>query len=350
VLRLDPNHLWSLNELCNVLTMRGKNEHLHGRDPSASFAQAAEHCERAIALEPTLMYAKVNLVLLSRNEADHLATAGRSPEAAVTRGLAAVDEMEKQNPANRWIPWWRARLLRISVAHALASGGELAGPLSSAEAALRPLDEVASFPAAHEMRGLIAMTRAEVELATGRSPEAALQEAREGLARAVAAMPWDADDRLWLARVELLTFRWAERQGHTKAAPLDAAFAALAPLLDAPHEDPMLYTTLAEVHEGRARLRARHGGGVGTELERGLVRANEALVRNPHFAPALLVQGRLWLLRARTARETGARRVAAARAIAAFGAAVRSNPLLERTERASLEEASRLAGGGNARR
>lgn len=348
-LRLDPDHLWSLNELCWVLTTRGKDEQLHGRDPSASFTQAVQQCERAIALDPIFVPPRKTLILVSRHEADYLAETGRSPETAIARGLAAIDAMVKQDPAWLLGILLRARLLRVSVAYALAMGGDPMEPLAKAEAAVRELEpRTTEFPSAYEIIGLIAMARAEVELAAGRAPETSLQKARECLGKMVALTPWDVDERIWLAEVELLAFHSTQKAGRAMPEYLDAATITLSPLLDAPREDPKFYTVFAEIHEARAALPAEHNKDASAEIERGLARIGEALVKNPHYGPALLVQGKLWLLRADLARDAEAKREAAARAVHAFGAAFRANSLLERTENTALEKATRLAEGGSA--
>jgi tetratricopeptide (TPR) repeat protein/predicted Ser/Thr protein kinase len=349
-LRLDPDFAWAQNEICSSLALRGKAACQMGRDPTGDFAAASGHCDRAIALDPDFTYPRVNKVILTIYEAEHRADSGLSPEAPVARGLALIGEMEKQSPPLQTIPLWRAHLMRARALYAIAAGKDAEEPLAEAETAARRLS--ATAPSADETLGLVTLARARSALARGEDAEAWIREACASLARAVEATPLDADDRVWLAEAHLLAFRWATRRGRTDAGSLDAAEAALAPLVAAlpgaatppPLDNLRVLTTLAEIHAARAGLGARSRADAESEIERGIARAGQALGRNPDFGPALSVLGRLWLLRARAGGSLASRKEAAARAVAAFEQALRGNPLLARTEQSLLDEARGITG------
>jgi serine/threonine-protein kinase len=354
-LRLDPDFAWAQNELCSSLAMRGNVEHRTGRDPTGSFAAALGHCDRAIGLDPDFTYPRVNKLILTVHEADHLADSGLSPEAPVARGLALLEGLAKQSPPLQSSPLWRARLLRARALYAIAAGKDAEEPLVEAEAAAKGLS--ATAPDVVEARGLVALARARSALARGGDArggdaEAWIREACDFLKRAVGATPHDANARVWLAEAHLLAFRWSERRGRTDAGSLDAAEAALAPVIAAlpggveppPLENLRVLTTLAEIHAARAGLRGRSRTDAEGEIERGIARASQALGRSPAFYPGLLVLGRLWLLRARAGGSLASRKEAAARAVAAFEQALRANPLLSRTEQSLLDEARGITG------
>jgi hypothetical protein len=245
--------------------------------------------------------------------------------------------------------------LRARALYAIAAGKGAEEPLVEAEAAAKGLS--ATAPDVVEARGLVALARARSALARGGDArggdaEAWIREACDFLKRAVGATPHDANARVWLAEAHLLAFRWSERRGRTDAGSLDAAEAALAPVIAAlpggveppPLENLRVLTTLAEIHAARAGLRGRSRTDAEGEIERGIARASQALGRSPAFYPGLLVLGRLWLLRARAGGSLASRKEAAARAVAAFEQALRANPLLSRTEQSLLDEARGITG------
>jgi eukaryotic-like serine/threonine-protein kinase len=116
----------------------------------------------------------------------------------------------------------------------------------------------------------------------------------------------------------------------------------LRPLLSKPGSDSRPFQVAAELHAERADWLASRDRSPEEELRSGLLRAEEALSRNPHNPEALFTKGRLHLQRARLAREPRARAEESLRAREAFEAALRENPQVAREHPHLLKEAEGL--------
>lgn len=340
-LRLDPAFPWALNELCALLSMRGRWEDLHGKDPQASLKEAIAQCDRAIALDANFLSPKMGLVVAYITGAEYLLSTGRSPEAAITPAIAAVESVKKQNPTWSWVPFWHSHLRALEAAHAVEAGKDPTFALDRAEDSTKELERLApSSTLAHLARGEVSLVKARRSWALEEDPTPALRAAREAFRRAVEAKPLNIEQRVWSAVTEILAIRWAMKRDSAGEAHFDAALAPLLPLIGTPRADPSLYQTVAEIHELRASWLLSRKKKAGEEIANGLQMVEEALTLDPHLASALAGRGRLLLLRAkpRSHGEDGRQ------ALAALTEAVQENPLLERVHQGAMEEAKRLAG------
>jgi eukaryotic-like serine/threonine-protein kinase len=305
-LRLDAGFVWALNELCSSLAMRGRREMLRGEDPEGSFAEAIAHCDRAIEIDAGFLFAKAGKIVTLMDAADHLVATARRPDAPIGAALEVVEVVAKQSPNSRGVPFWRSTLHRLGATYELESGGDPAPALERAEASADDLERLLpSSPLASQVRGEVALTRARWQAQRGEDPGASLRQAREAFELALREKPWDFGYRVWRARVEVASLRFALRAG--AAGPSEARFdAALAPLLrmlDVTWADPAFYQVLAELYELRATYRQRRGQDAGRDIAEGLAKVDEALAINPRLRPALACKERL--LAKRTAPAAG---------------------------------------------
>jgi serine/threonine-protein kinase len=303
-LALDPGLLWAQNEECSTLAMLGRWQGFRGIDPRTSFEQAISRCEQAIALDPDFMFPRTALIEVHMFDAERLAGAGLSPEPATSAGLLATAVAEARYPTWRWVPFWRAELLRVDAEHALAKGKDpgpilaRAAPSLTALAALR-----ASFPDAAAPLGEIAVLTAEAALggldaskvrsAPDPALEAALARAREAFAGALAESPWDIGYALWSARAGLVGLRYRMALGTATLADGALALAPLEALLREPKDDPRLYEMAGRIHEARAALRVQLRMDPGAELASAVTLADRARVLGPGLASARLLRERL---------------------------------------------------------
>ena len=354
-LAVDPGFLWALNELCGTLALRGAREARRGADPSATFRDALSRCGRALELDPDFVFPKANMILVHMADAERLLASGRPPHPAVEQGLAAAELAASRHPSWRWLPYWRALLHRVEVEYALLKGEDPAAALARAEAPLAQLAALrASFTEAGTAEGQVFTVRAEAlvarveEGAGAREVEpallSALAGARTGLGAARAETPWSSESAVWLARAELAELRYRIAVGSATEAQADAVLAPLAPFLEKPREDPLLYETAARAREARAERLRRSGKEDSAELTAGIGLAERAVEVGPGLPGGRAVLGRLWLSRARSTRDPALRKEHARRAADALGAAMRHNGLLGRTHAGLLAEASLLAG------
>jgi hypothetical protein len=199
------------------------------------------------------------------------------------------------------------------------------------------------------MRAIAYGLAAQRAMAQGEDPEPFRRKAREAFPKSVDARPNDCpvpslcdQPPVVRAELELIGIRWAMKKGKATAGHFEAALDLVRPRHDAEPFDAARYRVTAEIHEQRALWLLERGRNPDEDIERGLAMAEKALSRYVRMAPALAVRGRLYLLRARAAREPSARAEAARVAKASLEAAFRANPLLERKHEQAMREAERL--------
>ncbi len=303
-LALDPGLLWAQNEECSTLAMLGRWQGFRGIDPRAAFDKALSRCEKAISLDPDFMFPRTALIEVHMFDAERLAGAGLSPTPAVTAGLEATAVAEARYPTWRWVPFWRAELLRVEAEHALAKGQDPGPILARAEPSLTALAALrASFPDAAAPLGELAVLTAEAALARIEASkarpapepalEAALARAREAFTAALAETPWDIGYTLWLSRVGLVALRYRMALGTATLDDGDLALAPLKALLGEPKDDPRLYEMAARIHEARAALLVRLRKDPAPELASAIERGDRALALGPGLEGARLLHARL---------------------------------------------------------
>jgi eukaryotic-like serine/threonine-protein kinase len=279
--------------------------------------------------------------------AQYLADTGRSPEPAVAATLEAAAAAKAWSPDLPGAPTLSAWAHLLRAAFESDAGRDLNASLARAEQSEHDVERIAPASlTAYELRGMLASTRALHQLREGRDPEPALREARSAWQHVQDQAPWDADNHIRRARVEVLGLRWALRQRKIRKAQLDAAFAPLLPMLAEDRAQPHLYQTLAEIYEIRAAWRHESREAIGQDVTLGLQMSDKALAINPRMATALAVKGALFLMRARASRDPDAKRDAALRARALLSLALRENPLVERNWKHAIEEVERLLHAG----
>lgn len=347
---LDPTFLWAHNELCWSYAVRAQSESHRGADPSASVQKAVERCDLASAIDPSFTLVHGNKALAHYYLARHLADAGRSPEAAVNAALDTIAAAKAKSPESTHASNMAGWIYLVKASHESDAGRDPGATLALADGSAKDLEKHAQGSVAvHELRGMLALVKALHLLRRGEDPRLVLGDARVALQRIVFEVPWDIDYRILRAQAEILGARWALREGEPEGPLLDDAGKPLAGAADRERARPQLYQTLAEIHELRASFRVSGGKGAGDEIAAGLEMADKALAWNPHMATALAVKGALLLLESRTARDPAMAESAARRAWEALSAARRENPLILRDRGPLLEEVTRLVGAHAAR-
>ncbi len=349
-LRLDPAFVWALNESCSAHSIRARREIMHGIDPSGSIKDGLSLCKKAIEIEPTFTYAKANEILHHLTIVEHRVQSGKAPGDAAQEAARLIDLYEKQAPGSWPARYCPAMLGRAEATYLLDLGADPAPALTRVDASARELAHIApTSSSTSEVRGDAAAIRARALWERGDDPSPWVDEAREAYASALKARPWDLIYRASAAEVEVIALGWASSKRDVSEARFDAALAPLLSMLDVERADPRLYHVVAELHALRATLRITQKRDAEHEIDEGLSRITKALSIHPRMAKALACKGRLLLLRATTAKDPQTRGEAAKRAVEAFSAAVRENPLLERLERRGIEQATRFVEGAPSR-
>jgi serine/threonine-protein kinase len=342
-LKLDPVFVWALNESCSVYGLRGRREAMHGIDASRSIQEAVSRCRRAVEIDASFAYAKANGIIAQLTIVEQRVNTGQSPRDVVQTAERLIDVFRQQMPGAAVVHYWLAILGRLEATYQLDAGGDPAPALARLDASAQEHARIApTSTVTGEVRGEAAAIRARFHLEKGEDPSPWVSEAREAFGVAIKAKPWDVGYRVRAASVETIALRWALRNGKAVEAQLDAALAPLLPVLDVERADPQLYQTLGEIRELGSAFRIQRGDDPKSEIDEGLAQIAHALSLHPHMASALACKGRLLLLRAKAATDRREAQEAARMALEAFSAAARENPLLERRERQSVDEARRL--------
>jgi eukaryotic-like serine/threonine-protein kinase len=343
-IRIDPRFALAMMQRAQVGSLQITFDTWRGIDVTPAMESALRFAERVITLDPGYAFGWAAKGYVHFFTAAALAERGQSPEEQVGHTMAAAEEVERRSPGWTGAYYLKAWCHRLMALHKIHTGDD---PGRSLEQAMQLAEEVKERnpgPYQSVLVGTIRYAEALHLLHQARDPEPALSEAREELRRAAEATPWNAETRVWRARVEIVNLRWSMKQHKAQPAMFEAALAPLLPLAseDLAYPDP--YQTMAEIYALRAAWRFEDKMGPVDDVKRGLSMADKALSKNPHMATAYATKGAIYLISARRARDEGARRDAAGRAKEALAAAFKENPLLEREHASAREEAERLLG------
>lgn len=332
-----------------------------GQDPSPAAERGIAAARRALALSPESSGAIFNLAQLEAFQARWLARRGEDARAAAAEAVA--DSRRFVALGDRPVT---ARVILGQALHSLGEarwrfGDDADSALAEGAAALQEGGRLAPGSASVLEKGVaLAATWAELALAEGRPPEAALGA---GLPWARALLPLTKSNLYYAAMAGALGVLQARGELLAGRDP-GPALAEAAPLL-APTADRQAETRLAlgEAELARAAWDALHGRGPGQALERAQDHARRAQGLDPRDAAAHLLEARALLAApqptpaaleqaaaaaeraAALDRRLGAAQLAAARARHALGDDARARTHLDRA--AALQP--RLAGLGELR-
>jgi serine/threonine-protein kinase len=345
VLEFDPYFTWAVNELGQVYLGAAYVEHQRGHDARTLARNALHQFDRALGLDPSFaspVHQRVEVLALL---VEHDIERGRAAEAPVAGLFEALAQLEPRKTVGAWrIAYWKARAQRIRGLYELALGRD---PRASIMAALETIRAFAGgqprdYYLFMEMSGcshLLAL----YALHEGLEPEPYLDESRRALRAAAKVRDTvNVSWRLSVAQIEITAIRSALRRGKVRAKSFQAALAPLRPILTTEHEEPRPYQVMAEIHALRAVWVQESGQSPQQDVAAGLVMADKALSKNPHFGKALLAKGLLHLAQARAARGQAERVAAARHAKESFESAFQEDSSLAREHGNALREASGL--------
>lgn len=345
VLGLDPSFLSALHELASTYLLKGLGEYHHGSDPMVSFEKALTYDRRAGELDPSFRGPGGTRFTGLVAMAEYLIEAGRDPGQTVKLIAESLASAKARSPDWPFWGYYHAYSFWLKANYELAANEDPSTSLAlGMQSATEQVKRYPASPNSYEVLGKLTTTSALYLLKQGKSPELALQAARNAFQHCLEAKPWDLEYNVLRSRVELIHLRWLLPSNKLELAAFPAASLPLQPLLDKQLTYPTLYQTMAELRELEAGFRLGRGLSTEATVASGLAMTAKALAINPHMATALVSRGRLLLLRARAAGDPKARREAASEAEASLSAAVQKNRLLERDIAALLAELQRLRG------
>jgi serine/threonine-protein kinase len=348
-LALDPQFLWATRELGVMYWWKAAEENERGVDAIPSLERALEQYARTVALAPSsFKNYRLDACYALWVWVQVLVARGERPDAVVERAIPACEAGKAQGIPNHnldealgWIYIHKAR-------YELDAGIDPSASIDSALQSLGAAEKIRACNCLPQMRAIAYGLAAQRAMEQGEDPEPSLRKAREAFPKSVDALPGCIHPSLAhqppvvRAELDLIGIRWAMKKGKATAGHFEAALDLVRPRQDAEPFDAARYRVTAEIHEQRALWLLERNREPDEDIDRGLALAEKALSRYARMARALAVRGRLYLLRARAAREPSARAEAARLAKASLEAAFRANPLLERKHEQAMREAERL--------
>jgi tetratricopeptide (TPR) repeat protein len=293
VLALDPRFTWAVNELGDVYLEEAKKELSRGREAGHLLESAIRQYEQSMALDPkfTLPAGRRLEACMVRVESE--LARGRDAQAALQALSNAVSQFEQTNPSPWLAVFWKARAQRFHGLQEFVHGRDPRAFLEAAVEVIRAAE--GESPKNSWLLKELARCRlleAEHALREGMDPATALEKARAA-ARRARELSSPGSVSLLLAKIELTEIRAAARRGDLRQEQFETAFGYLRPMLSQPGKDSGPAQLAAELHAERAAWLAKRGRSPEEDIRSGLMRADEALSKNPHNPEALLAKERL---------------------------------------------------------
>jgi hypothetical protein len=346
-LAIDPQFLWAMRDLGNLYIWKASEEYERGVDPLPSVERALEQHARVVALAPASFefHRRVACVALF-TWMKVLIARGERPDAIALQAIAACEAGKAQSAPDHNFDEDMGRIYLEKARYELQAGLDPSTSIDRVLKAVEAANKIYACPALPDLRAIAYGRAARHAIAQGEDPEPWLRKARDALPRVTRprrAYPRFVDEPIVVrAELDLIGIRWAMKNGKATPGHFEAGLEQVSPRSDAEPFDAARWRVTAEIHERRAAWLLERDRKPDEDIERGLAMAEKVLSRYARMAPALAVRGRLYLLRARAAREPSARAEAASLAKASLEAAFRANPLLERKHEQAMREAERL--------
>lgn len=331
-LAIDPRFTWALTELGDAYGAEAENAVMHGRDPTVLRRNAIQQFEQALAVDPKFILATGRRLVNYRKLLEYHIDHGQEAPEALQALLQGVVDYEKMNPGPWLVAYWNVR------AHTLHAAYESAFARSPLEPLKRALETIHKFagPMPEDywfLYGLVEcrLLEAKYLLAMGSSIDESIADARRAIKKGTEiknSLP--AEFRSLATKIEIVALMAASKKGTISSADLERASEHVAPVLRRPDADAIDYALYAELLLLRAEFGDQVTNKVDADLSAALSWVEKALSNNPRMIRAFVTKGKIMLLQARAARDANVRITAAKQARAAFEAAFKENPRLEK--------------------
>ncbi|HVK67047.1 MAG TPA: hypothetical protein VM694_21325, partial [Polyangium sp.] len=339
VLALDPRFTWAVNELGIAYLSEAGNEVMKGNDGSTLLRSAIRQFEQAMAIDPAFTLPTARRLQALRMLIESEIERGHAAEQTLEDLFAAVAHFEKTGASAWAVAYWNARAERLRAHHALAFGGDPRGASGKAVEGIHAFaGQVPKDSWFLEELGECRLLEAMYTFREGLDATPLLAEAQAAARRSAEAGSLRPQLGILTVKIEILSLRVAGKRGSFEPSSYEAALERVRVLLPKASFDPLPHTLGAEIHALRAAWLAANGGKPEEDIQRGLVRIEEALSKNPRLAQAFVVKGMLHLVEARRAHSKTERVAAARRAQEACKTAFRESPPLERDHGSLLQE------------
>jgi len=338
VLDVEPRFTWALNELGQTYLIQAESNRLHGLDPRETLDRAAKQFQRAVEVDPTFTFPVYGMIRAHIYRLTYEIDHGLNADTTLWGLSQAIALLDKQSLSG-WLPvYWKAKAARVRAAYESSKGAD---PRPLVTEGLRIIHAFTA-PGTEEdflLHEIAELHEVEADYAAshGLDTLAQLAPIRQALQKTLSNDMEYIDNPVLAARMDLSAIRMKEARDDVKASDFDAALAILRPLMSTERNDPRGYQTIADIHAQKAAWLDKHDKSPDADIAEGLRMIAKVLAIHPHNANAYATRGALLVLRARAGREED-RKEAAREARAAFAAAFRENPRLEKDYAVAVKE------------
>jgi serine/threonine-protein kinase len=344
IVGLDPSSFEAYQRIAVAFWEKGEYENSRGIDPRPSYAAVAENSRKAIQLSSKSFVAWNTLGLSYKNTGSWNLNHGLDPTGPLNQSLEAYRKVVEIMPS---LNYGAANLCDAYDSlgeYELKLARDPSAPLEQAIAnckeALR-LDP--SHAISHSNLGLAYLEQASWKLHAGVDPTEALGLARAALEKSFAIDKYALTQSV-MGSLELLAARWAMRQHQDPLKHFDAATAANErALAQLEGKSEVVLRVLAEIDRFRAEWLQQQKQPAGPVVKKGLELAAKARVENPDSVETVAIEGALYLVDAREARDPATRAALAKKARASLDEALAKDAFLAREYGPLRDEATRLS-------
>ncbi len=373
--RLNPKNAFPYDQIGNAYLLIAKAEHAQGRDSHGSEQRAREAFARSTEVNPMFSWAWNDFAVLHLTKAEWLAAQGTAHRDELLAGVQklqraldaepdyyvaysnlidayeqlARDELEHGRSPMSWIekaketgerslqvnPNYYQTYRNLASIQALRAEFEVArgqSPRETAAAIEQALAHVEQATRANSDDGETHHLTAHIHFLAAREHVRAKADAREAIERGLLAITRSLRVRPNHAETYLVQQRLLLLLASSNPAPRSlieqARHAALVACKLSP-QSPSVHVGFAEVALASAAGGAKNQKSIEREISEGLASLERALALNPRLASALVLKGRLMLLRAQARGTQAAQRPTVRHAQDLFAQALAHNPLLQ---------------------
>lgn len=333
------------NDLGNAFVTRALMTVETGGDPRADLEAAVGHYDAALKAVPDFGYAHANRGLALRELAEYEKDHGLSPDAHLDDAEATLRRSVELMPDLDGTHSRLAEAYATRAAHQLAIGQDPQPALAHAQERLDAAFRInpKAGPDVWVLRGRVALIEAEMRLARGQSPMAALDVARVCFGKAAVADSKLAQPHRLAGEAATLEARWRAKAGQDPVPAFARARSALEKAIVVRPRDASAFAAWADRCRWAAEWRRARGQASDAEVAEGLERADRALALVPTLADAMAARGALQRLQAEAIANPALRRAAALKARESLRRALELNAHLRRAWEAEIKRADAIA-------
>lgn len=341
-LKLRENNPGVLHNLGINYALLGEYESTIGKNPIPTYEKAIQQYQKIEQLDKTINTGNeigIAYWFIAAYQMNH----GEDPSDSFRRSIEAYRRFLKETSDDPYTLYNLAMVYSDQGSYELSLGND---PTNSFRQALETQQKAAKFIPNNSYIfnaiGFSYVKMGDFLLSKGKDPTGELNAARKFLTQASQIdanyyMPYTN-----LGYVETVNALWAIKQGQSPVAFFDAARKAYQKSIDSNKEEPETYRSMADVYRREADWQIQQKRSAKTSIAKGLEWIEKSLSMSANDPFTIAVQGALFLLQARTERDSTERARYAVSATTALEKAIHMNSRLRKEYEPILKEAKAI--------